>query len=167
MTRVIHTAFIGGDTVPAELVPQPHVTAGVGFVLREDLGDGPLDDARVREAIAYGVAVIEVCGGRDGGQGAFVTGPRRVALRDFDPAQVRMSLHVNGIEVATGGAADPLGAMARRARASRDRGNPLRAGEVVFTGALGPLCPVVPGDVVTAHLSGLGAVKMYFGHQES
>ncbi|SER49975.1 fumarylacetoacetate hydrolase family protein [Lentzea albida] len=162
MTRVIHTAFIGGDIVPAELVPQPHVTAGVGFVLKEDLGDGPLDDAQVREAIAYGVAVIEVCGGR----GAFVTGPRRVALRDFDPTQVRMSLHVNGTEVATGGAADPLGALALRARASRDRGNPLRAGEMVFTGALGPLCALVPGDVVTAHLSGLGAVKMYFGHRE-
>ncbi|GHH34755.1 2-keto-4-pentenoate hydratase [Lentzea cavernae] len=173
-------AFIGGDTVPADLVLQPRVGAGIAFVLGKDLADGPLDPEQVREAIAYGVAALEVCGSRIGdwdlspadavadnaSAGAFVTGPRRVALRDFDPEQVEMSLYVN--EISIGGvecAGDPLDAIAVLAQTSREYGTPLRAGEVVLAGAAGPMRPVAPGDVVVAHLSGLGAVKAYIGRR--
>jgi 2-keto-4-pentenoate hydratase len=38
------------------------------------------------------------------------------------------------------------------------RGIPLRAGDVVMTGALGPMKPLVPGDEVAAHFGDLGTV---------
>ncbi|MFD4640777.1 2-keto-4-pentenoate hydratase [Lentzea sp. NPDC058436] len=158
-------AFIGGDTIPAGRLPQPRVVPAIAFVLGNDLADGPLDHAQVREAVDYGVAALDVVAGNASGS-VFVTGPRRVALRDLDLTQVRMCLQINGIEVSAGSQRcldDPLDALASLARWSRERGNPLCAGEVVLAGATGPMCPVAPGNVVTARLSGLGAVKAYFG----
>jgi 2-keto-4-pentenoate hydratase len=41
---------------------------------------------------------------------------------------------------------DPLNALAWLAEASIARGDPLRAGEIVLSGALGPMKPLTPGD---------------------
>ena len=39
---------------------------------------------------------------------------------------------------------------------------PLRAGEVILSGSLGPMAPVAPGDVFVADISGLGQVSATF-----
>ena len=65
-----------------------------------------------------------------------------------------------GEEVSSGtGAAclgDPLNALAWLARAAAHYGSPLRPGDVVLSGAFGPLVPVAAGDVLTATISSLG-----------
>ena len=48
------------------------------------------------------------------------------------------------------------------ARTCRAYGEPLRAGEVILSGALGPMTPVAPGDSFTAVLGGLGEVRASF-----
>ena len=41
-------------------------------------------------------------------------------------------------------------------------GSPLREGELVLSGALGPMVPVQPGDVFETRINGLGAVRTVF-----
>ncbi|WNM34764.1 fumarylacetoacetate hydrolase family protein [Streptomyces sp. Li-HN-5-11] len=174
-------AYLGGDTIPIESVQQPRVEAEIAFVLARDLADGPLDIAQVRAAIAYAVPALEVCGSRienwdirfadtvadNASCGAFVLGPRRMTLRDFTPRDVVMSMTVDGTEVSTGNGAaclgDPLEAVAWLARQVRDLGEPLLAGQVILSGALGPMHPVVAGNKVTARITPLGAVTVTFG----
>lgn len=172
--------YAGGDVVASDAVLQPRAEAEIAFVLADDLVDGPLDAAQVRAATAYVVAAVEICGSRIAGwditfgdtvadnasSGAFVLGPQRTPLGDTDLRGVVMSMTIDGVEVSTGSGAaclgDPVEAVVWLARRSRDLGVPLRAGQVVLSGALGPMRPIAPGSTVRASLSGIGSVT--FGY---
>jgi 2-keto-4-pentenoate hydratase len=165
-----------GPAVPAEAILQPQVEAEVAFVLKKDLSEGDLNDKQVRAAIDYAVAAIEICGSRVAGwdisfsdtvadnasAGAFVLGPRRMTLAEFEPRDVTMTMTIDGQEAASGtGAAclgDPVSAVAWLARKARDLGEPLRADQVILSGALGPMRPVAVGNMVRAVIEPLGAV---------
>jgi 2-keto-4-pentenoate hydratase len=71
-----------------------------------------------------------------------------------------------GEVVSTGSGASilghPLAAVAWLAAAVRDHGRPLRAGEVVLSGSLGPMVNVAPGDAFQADISGVGQVSAVF-----
>jgi 2-keto-4-pentenoate hydratase len=56
-----------------------------------------------------------------------------------------------------------MNALAWLARTCCDYGSPLRAGEVILTGALGPMVSVEPGTRIVAELSQLGTVSAVFG----
>ncbi|MFC4114029.1 2-keto-4-pentenoate hydratase [Nonomuraea zeae] len=173
-------AYADGGTIPIGRVLQPRAEAEIAFVLRADLAGGPLDAPQVRDAIEYGVAALEICGSRIAGwdisfgdtvadnasSGAYVLGTERRTLDEFEPVDVVMSMSIGGAEVSTGtGAAclgDPVEAVVWLARMARDLGEPLRARQVVLSGALGPMRPVAAGDTVTATLSGLGTVTVGF-----
>jgi 2-keto-4-pentenoate hydratase len=176
--------YADGDVLPADAVLQPRVEAEIAFVLADDLVDGELDVARVRAAIDHAVAAIEICGSRIAGwditfgdtvadnasSGAFVLGPLRRRLDEFEPRDVEMTMTIDGTEVSTGtGAAclgDPLEAVAWLARRAVALGDPLRRGQVVLSGALGPMRPVDPGSTVRATVSGLGPVAFTYGKSE-
>jgi 2-keto-4-pentenoate hydratase len=174
-------AHPNGAEVPADAVMQPRVEAEVAFVLKADLADGDLDAAQVREAVDYAVAALEVCGSRIAGwdisfgdtvadnasAGAYVLGTDYKTLDELVPAEVEMTMSVDDREVSTGNGAaclgDPINALVWLARQARDLGEPLRAGQVVLSGALGPMKPIEPGAQVTAHITGLGSVSMTLG----
>lgn len=173
-------AYADGSAVPADAVLQPRVEAEVAFVLKADLAEGPLDADQVRAAIDYGVAALEICGSRiaewdisfgdtvadNASAGGYVLGTERVTLSDFEPSAVEMAMTIDGETVSTGtGAAclgDPVNAVVWLARQARDLGEPLRAGQVILSGALGPMRPVAPGSDVHATISGLGQVSVRF-----
>ncbi|MGA4844269.1 2-keto-4-pentenoate hydratase [Streptomyces sp. G45] len=170
-----------GATVPYARVLQPRVEAEIAFVLGADLAEGPLDLPRVRAAVDHAVAALEICGSRiadwditlsdtvadNASAGAFVLGREHRTLAAFEPRTAAMEMSVDGRRVSEGTGADclgdPLAAVLWLARTARDTGDPLRAGQVVLSGALGPMHPLTPGSRVTAVISGLGTVTTAIG----
>jgi 2-keto-4-pentenoate hydratase len=166
--------------VPSHRLLQPRTEAEIAFVLGEDLADGPLDDEQIRSAVRHAAAALEIVDSRIAGwditfgdtvadnasSGLFVLGENRLTLDEFEPVEATMRMSLDGTLVSEGtGAAclgDPLLALAWLARTARDLGDPLRAGQVVLSGALGPMAATPPGSVVTAQISSLGTVTATF-----
>jgi 2-keto-4-pentenoate hydratase len=173
------------DQVPMAALVQPKVEAEIAFVLREDLADGELTVGGVRHAVDYAVAALEIVDSRIAGwditiadtiadnasSGLFVLGRRRVPLDAFEPVDAVMEMMVDGEVVSRGSGSaclgDPLAALAWLARAASHAGDPLRAGQVILSGALGPLVAVRPAMQVAASISGLGQVSARFSTSES
>lgn len=181
-------AYADGAVVPMSRLLQPKVEAELAFVLAADL-DGDLSLATVRAAVAYAVVALEIVDSRIAGwdisyadtvadnasSGLFVLGSTRLDLADFDPRETTMSMTLDGDVVSTGSGAaclgDPLNAVLWLARTAQEYGEPLRAGQVILSGALGPMAPVPPGAQVEASLTTtdgrpLGSVEVAFddGH---
>lgn len=171
-----------GAAVPAGTLIQPRVEAEVAFVLREDL-TGQLDLAKVRDAVAHAVAALEIVDSRieswdigivdtvadNGSSALFVLGDVRRTLDELEPRDVRMTLSVDGRAASSGSGeaclGDPLAALLWLAETTQRQGDPLRAGEVVLSGALGPMVAVTPGTTVRAEITELGSVSVEFGKE--
>lgn len=169
-----------GAEIEADGLLQPRIEAEVAFVLGADLAAGDLDDVQVRAAVAQMLPALEIVDSRiadwditfadtvadNGSSGLFVLGRVATGLDAVEPAEVEMTLTCDGSVVSTGSGAaclgDPLRALAWLARTARNHGDPLRAGEIVLSGALGAMVPVAAGDTFEATVSGLGAVSVRF-----
>ncbi len=83
-----------------------------------------------------------------------------------DLRAVTMTLTRNGETVSEGTGADclgsPLTAALWLASTLAGLGDPLRAGDIVLTGALGPMAVAARGDEFTARIEGLGTVTTTF-----
>lgn len=170
----------GLPAVPSDRLLQPRVEAEIAFVLAADLDDDDLDIERVRSAVGHAVAALEIVDSRvadwdiaitdtvadNASSGLFVLGRERVDLKEFEPRDVTMRLYADEVLASEGSGAaclgDPLAALLWLARTAREFGDPLRAGQVVLSGALGPLVPTPPGITVRAEMSGLGSVTATF-----
>ncbi len=170
-----------GETVDPGLLIQPRIEAEVALVLGGDLDLGTHTVADVISATDYALPALEIVGSRiadwkigfldtvaDNASGdRFVLGTVPVPLTGVDLAAVTMRLTVDGEERSTGTGAACLGNPLFAARWLADTmsalGTPLRAGDVVLTGALGPMVDVSAGTTVTARLDGLGSVTVAFG----
>lgn len=177
-------SFGDGEPIPFARLLQPRAEVEVAFVLATDLA-GNADAAEVQAAVAYASPAIEVVDSRvrdwdiaitdtvadNASSGVFVLGAAQVPLTDFEPKDVTMSLERDGEELSAGvGAAclgDPLNALAWLARAAAHYGSPLRRGDVVLSGALGPLAPIEAGQTLTATITPLGTVTARFDQGES
>jgi 2-keto-4-pentenoate hydratase len=98
--------------------------------------------------------------------GLFVLGAHGQEIGDLDLAGCAMTMW-RGQQVVSQGSGtacmgNPLAAVAWLARTAHRYGRPLRAGEIVLSGALGPMVPVAPGDTFRADISGLGEVSATF-----
>ena len=160
---------------------QPRIEAEIAFVLAADLDHDDLTEADARAAVGHAVAAFEIVDSRIAGwditlvdtvadnasSGLYVLGddPVELAENDLRTVEMRMTDHT-GATVSSGSGADclgdPIAALLWLARAARDIGSPLRAGEVVLSGALGPMVPVTAGGTYRASLSGLGTVEASF-----
>ncbi|MDO5619483.1 2-keto-4-pentenoate hydratase [Kocuria sp.] len=182
-----------GSQIDLATLIQPRIEAEVAFTLADDLcvqqGQGPadLDLDTVRAAIAFAQPALEIVDSRiqnwdigfvdtvaDNGSAAlFVLGPTMHQITEVEPRAVQMAMHVDGELVSTGSGTDclgdPLEAVLWLARSAIEHGKPLRAGEIVLSGALGPMAVIERPCAVTAVVGELGTVSVDFvqNHQES
>jgi len=159
---------------------QPRIEAEIAFVLAHDLTGAVIGPADVAAATAHVTAALEIVDSRiadwdigtvdtiadNASSGLFVLGDGQCKLGDLDLPGCAMTMWRGGTEVSTGSGAaslgNPLEAVAWLAATVRDHGRPLRAGEIVLSGALGPMVPVAAGDRFRAVISGIGEVGVSF-----
>jgi len=171
---------VDGDEIALGRVLQPRAEAEVALVLGDDLTGQSLTLVDLIDAVDYALPAIEVVGSRidkwdikivdtiadNASSGLYVLGTTPVTLDNIDLRLCGMSLEKKGEPVSVGAGVaclgNPLNAALWLARKMVDVGMPLQAGDVILTGALGPMAPVSPGDVLEARISGLGSVRAAF-----
>jgi 2-keto-4-pentenoate hydratase len=174
-------ALCDGEEVAPGRVMQPKVEAEIALVLERSLPHERNTVADILRATAYALPSIEIVGSRianwdikladtiadNASSGLFVLGSRPVKLDAFDIAGCGMVMERRGEQVSVGAGAACLGNPLRAAIWLADTmarlGSPLQAGDIVMTGALGPMCLAQPGDVFEANIEGLGSVRAAFG----
>ncbi|HEX7784452.1 MAG TPA: fumarylacetoacetate hydrolase family protein [Sphingobium sp.] len=170
-----------GDTIAAGRLLQPKVEAEIAFVMARTPDVERLTTAELIDSVAYALPAIEIVDSRiadwnigiidtiadNASSGLFVLGTRPAPLAELDLRLCGMVLERNGDPSSFGAGAaclgNPLHALGWLAAKMAEVGRPLLKGDVVLSGALGPMVTVAPGDSVEARISGLGSVRVNFG----
>jgi 2-keto-4-pentenoate hydratase len=159
---------------------QPKIEGEIAFVLKRDLTEDQLTTTQVRESIAYAVPAIEVVDSRiadwnidivdtiadNASSGVYLLGRNAVPLDRIDLGLCGMVIERNGDPVSFGAGAaclgHPLTSVQWLARKMVEVNRPLLAGDVVLSGALGPMVVAKKDDCFELRVSGLGSVTAEF-----
>lgn len=165
-----------GGVLSAAQVLQPKAEAEVALILGRDLNDETATADDVLAAADCAVAAIEIVDSRiadwkitfadtvaDNGSSAyFALGQTRRKLAGLDLYSCGMVMEVNSAIASLGAGAaclgHPLLAAAWLARTLAASGAALQAGDIVLTGALGPMVAIRAGDDIRAVIGGVGEV---------
>ena len=172
--------YNSGTAIPTASLIQPKAEGELAFVLKHDL-QGPgvtVDDVlRATEGV---MVCFEIVDSRirdwkiriqdtvadNASCGVFVLGDRLVPVSEVDLTLCGMVLEKNGEIVATGAGAASMGspavAVAWLANTLGRLGVPLKAGEVILSGSLGPMIPVAAGDNLRVSIGGVGGCSVRF-----
>lgn len=173
--------FGNGDEMPiGEQLIQPRAEGEIAFVLKRDLSGPGVSNADVLRATEAVLPCFEIVDSRirdwkikiqdtvadNASCGLFVLGDRAVDPRKVDLATTGMVVEKNGEIISTGAGAAALGSpvncVAWLANTLGGFGIPLKAGEVILSGSLVPLEPVVPGDFMRVDIGGIGSASVRF-----
>jgi 2-keto-4-pentenoate hydratase len=169
--------YLSGQDVPMARLIQPKVEAEVAFIMGRDLVGLSPTWSEFLACISHVLPAIEIVDSAindwkitlvdtvadNASSALFVLGNQPVALGSLQLADVAMTMTKNGEQVSSGSGAACLGHPLRAAywlaqtMAAREQG--LRAGEVILSGALGPMVPVAAGDLIEADVGSLGRVS--------
>jgi len=169
----------GAASVDTTRLMQPKIEAEIAFVLSADVTKS-LTAETAPDVVDTVFAAFEIVDSRIAGwdisladtvadnasSGLFVLGDSMPRADAPDLVDVVMRATADGEEISAGRGADCLGspwaALAWLADVGLELGAPLRAGEVVLSGALGPMVSVTSGATYVATISGIGSVAVTF-----
>jgi len=159
---------------------QPKAEGEIAFRLQKDLVGPGVTEQDVLEATATIIPCFEIVDSRiddwkikiqdtvadNASCGVYVLGKNEVDPRDYDLPGLKMrifkngELHSEGLGSAVQG--NPLTAVAWLANTLGEFGIPFKAGEVILSGSLAPLIPVVAGDEMALEIEGIGGCSCRF-----
>lgn len=168
--------FLSGSEVPASRLIQPKAEGEIAFVVGRDLNDENLSWGRFLHGLEYALPAIEIVDSAiqdwkltlvdtvadNASCGLYVLGLEPKAIGNVDFSLAGMDFRKNGQTVSVGSGVaclgNPLLAAYWLARNMLQLGDPLKAGDVILSGALGPMFPFVAGDYLHLSIAGLGTV---------
>lgn len=174
------TEILNGGEISMKDLMQPKVEAEIAFVLGKDLTSETLISADIISSVEYALASLEIVGSRiknwdikitdtiadNASASHWLIGHKPVKLDAFDILNCKMTLEKNGKVVSEGvGKAclgSPVNAMLWLARKMKAIGKPMREGDVILTGALGPMVIANEGDDFRVVIEGLGEAGLSF-----
>ena len=169
--------FLNGQEVPMARLLQPKVEAEVAFVVGRDIVGAAPTYSEFLGCLSHALPAIEIVDSAiadwkisladtvadNASSGLYVLGDQPVQLGALSLGEIGMQMTKNGqpVSIGTGAAClgHPLRAAYWLARTMAGRGQGLRQGQVILSGALGPMVPVAAGDLVQANLGALGEVS--------
>lgn len=167
-----------GGTLDHSALIAPKIEAEIALFIGQDVTEAGMDEAALGAHVSAAASSLEIVDSRlkdwqigildtiadNGASACFVLGEMRVPLSEIDLGQCRMELLRNGTVVSEGTGAETLGhplkALAWLADILIKHGQPLLAGDIVLTGALGPVVPIAVGDHFEAVFDGLSPVAL-------
>jgi 2-oxopent-4-enoate/cis-2-oxohex-4-enoate hydratase len=170
----------GAEVSIANIMIQPRAEAEIAFRLKNDLVGPGVSEADVLAATEAIIHCFEIVDSRiddwnikiqdtvadNASCGVFVLGDIAVDPHDFDLPNLKVVVKKNGQLLSEGlGSAvqgNPLTAVAWLANTLGKFGIPLNAGEVILSGSLVPLEPVIAGDFMEMELVGVGTTSIKF-----
>jgi 2-keto-4-pentenoate hydratase len=166
----------GQDVSMARLI-QPKVEAEVAFIVGKDVPGTSPSWGEFLLCIAYALPAIEIVDSAitdwkitlvdtvadNASSALYVLGDQPVTLGALSLGDIGMQMSKAGqvVSIGTGAACmgHPLRAAYWLACTMAGMGHGLQAGEVILSGALGPMVPVAAGDLVHAQIGALGSVS--------
>ncbi len=170
----------GADISIADHLIQPRAEGEIAFRLKSGLQGPGVTEADVLEATEAIMPCFEIVDSRiadwqikiedtvadNASCGVYVLGRTEVDPRDYDLPNLHMTIWKNGEFNSEGlGSAvqgNPLTAVAWLANTLGEFNIPFNAGEVILSGSLAPLIPVVAGDKMKLEIDGIGGCSCQF-----
>ncbi|WP_435056063.1 fumarylacetoacetate hydrolase family protein [Zhongshania aquatica] len=170
----------GSDISVAGNLIQPRAEAEIGFKLKADLQGPGVTEADVLAATECIMPCFEIVDSRiqdwniriqdtvadNASCGVYVLGDVTADPAEHDLPNLKITVWKNGALLSEGlGSAvqgNPLTAVAWLANTLGRFGIPFKAGEVILSGSLVPLEPVVAGDKMEMELHGIGRASVQF-----
>ncbi|GAA4883412.1 fumarylacetoacetate hydrolase family protein [Ferrimonas pelagia] len=167
-------------SLSANRLIQPRAEGEIAFKLKADLQGPGVTEVDVLAATECVIPCFEIVDSRidnwrikiedtvsdNASCGVFVLGDNAVDPRQLDLPNLLMKVSKNGQPLSEGfGSAvqgDPLTAVAWLANTLGVFGIPFKAGEIILSGSLVPLEPVVAGDEMSLTIEGLGSCSVRF-----
>ncbi|MDG2448712.1 MAG: fumarylacetoacetate hydrolase family protein, partial [Saprospiraceae bacterium] len=171
---------LNGGEISVTEVMQGKAEAEIAFVLKRDLDSENLSTVDVLNAIEYALPSIEIVGSRikdwdvkitdtiadNASASHWVIGHQPSKLDAVDLINCRMQMTNHGKLVSEGiGRAclgSPVNAVLWLAKKMVVMGSSLKAGDLILSGALGPVVNIKAGDHFIVSIEGLGSVSATF-----
>lgn len=172
--------YNSGETVPMDRLIQPRAEGEIAFLLGRDLIGPQLTVADVLSATEWVLPCFEIVDSRienwkigivdtvadNASSGVIALGAAARRPSEIDLELCGMAIVKNGETAVTGAGAAALGhpanAVAWLANTLGRLGVPLKAGELILSGALAGLVPIEPGDQLSMTIGGLGGCSIRF-----